>query len=141
MRPRERKPEASYNRVMETLREARYLSLATFRRDGRAVETPVWFAEHDVKLYVFSAGDAGKVKRLRNSARARVAACDVRGRLRGDWEDATASIVEDPKTIETAYGALREKYGLQMWLTNFFSRLTGRIGKRAILEIALVAND
>ena len=40
------------------------------RRNGNAVETPVWFAEHAGKLYVFSAGDAGKVKRLRNSPRA-----------------------------------------------------------------------
>ena len=50
----------------------RYLSLATFRRDGGAVPTPVWFAEVDGLLYVFTAGDAGKVKRLRHSSRARV---------------------------------------------------------------------
>ena len=33
------------------LENENYLSLATFRRDGRAVETPIWFAPEGVKLY------------------------------------------------------------------------------------------
>ena len=43
-----------------------YISLVTFRRSGDAVQTPVWFAAYDGKLYVFSEADAWKVKRLRN---------------------------------------------------------------------------
>jgi PPOX class probable F420-dependent enzyme len=119
------------------LTDERYLNLATFRRTGAAVETPVWFAALDGKLYVFSAADAGKVKRLRNSPRARVAACDLRGRLRGDWLDASARIVTDSATIERALAALHAKYGFQMRLADFFSRLTGRIDRRAWLEIEL----
>ena len=67
----------------QRLGNARYVSLATFRRDGRAVETPVWFAPHQGRLYVFSEATAGKVKRLRNDPRARVAPCNVSGRRRG----------------------------------------------------------
>jgi hypothetical protein len=37
-----------------------YISLATFRRSGREVATPVWFAARNGKLYVFSEGTAGK---------------------------------------------------------------------------------
>jgi len=120
---------------MTSLESARYLSLATFRRNGRAVETAVWFAIADDHLYVFSAADAGKVKRLRNSPRARVTPCDVRGRLQGEPRDTQARVVSDPESIKRAYAALRAKYGLQMWLTDFFSRLTGRINSRAIIEI------
>ncbi len=122
---------------MPGLDEARYLNLATFRRSGTAVETPIWFAPAAGKLYAFTAGGSGKVKRLRNSPRAEVAPCDVRGRLRGDWIEAKARIVDDPKTVARAYAALRAKYGLQMWLTDFFSRLSGRIRKRAIVEIEI----
>jgi len=61
----------------------RYMSLATFRRNGTEVATPVWFAAVDGRLYVVSAGEAGKVKRIRNASRVRVAPCDVRGGLRG----------------------------------------------------------
>ncbi len=120
---------------MGDLRDQPYLSLATFRRSGKAVETAVWFAAADTKLYVFTAGDSGKVKRLRNSPRSRVAPCDVRGRVLGDWTDARTHIVEDPTSVETAYAALRAKYGLQMHITDLLSRLTGRYAKRAILEI------
>src|SRR5262249_4639303 len=67
----------------------RYLSLLAYRRDGREVATPVWFAASGGKLYVFSAGDAGKVKRLRHTTRARVAPCGGRGGLRGAWQPAT----------------------------------------------------
>jgi PPOX class probable F420-dependent enzyme len=115
----------------------RYINLATFRRSGEPVETPVWFAELDGKLYVFSAGTAGKVKRLRNSSRAKVASCDMRGRLRGGWIDATVSIVDDAAMISSAYEALRAKYGLQMRLVDFFSRLFGRINERVFLEILI----
>ena len=122
---------------LATLDRESYINLATFRRDGRAVETPVWFAERDGRLYVFSAADAGKVKRLRNGDRIRVAPCDVRGRVRGDWTEGRGRRVEDPARIDAANRALLRKYGWQMRLTNFFSRLTGRIDRRAILELEL----
>ncbi len=114
-----------------------YLSLATYRRDGRSVETPVWFAAEGTNLWVFTAGDSGKVKRLRNSPRARVAACDARGKVHGPWHDAKAFLVVDPARIAHANRLLLAKYGLLMRLTNVFSRLSGRYGKRAYIEIRL----
>jgi uncharacterized protein len=117
---------------------ARYFSLATFRRDGRAVETPVWFATAAGTHYVFSAGNVGKVKRIRNSSKARVAACDVRGQLTGAWQDATARLVTDPNEVERAYVALRRKYGLMMFLTDVGATLTGRYKKRAMIAVDLV---
>ena len=125
---------------MHSLEGERYINLATFRRSGTAVETPVWFAEHGGKLYVFTAGNSGKVKRLRNSNRARVAACDLRGRVHGKWLDATTRIVTDPETVSGAYRELRAKYGIQMRLTDLLSRLSGRIHKRAILEVELACS-
>jgi len=115
----------------------RYLCLATVRRNGVEVKTPVWFAAADEKLYVFSAGEAGKVKRLRHSPRVRVAPCDARGRVQGAWQDGTGRIVADSRVIERAQAALRAKYGWQMWLLDLFSRVTGRIRRRAWIEIAL----
>jgi PPOX class probable F420-dependent enzyme len=115
----------------------RYMSLATFRRSGAEVATPVWFAAADGKLYVFTAEQSGKVKRLRHSTRARVAPSDARGRVRGEWREATARSLSEPRTIERAYAALQAKYGWQMRVTNLLSSLTGRINHRAWLEIQL----
>jgi PPOX class probable F420-dependent enzyme len=113
-----------------------YVSLATFRRNGTPAATPVWFAAADGKLYVFTAGEAGKVKRLRQSPRARVAPCDSRGGLRGDWQDATARMVTDTTVIARAEAAVRRKYGWQSRMLDLFSRLSGRFTRRAWIEIA-----
>ena len=115
----------------------RYVALATFRRSGAEVRTPVWFAAMDGKLYVFTAGDSGKVKRLRHSSRARVATSDVRGNVRGEWWDADARIVTEPRVIERAHAAMRVKYGWQARLGDLFSRLTGRLPRRAWIEVQI----
>jgi PPOX class probable F420-dependent enzyme len=119
------------------LERHRYMSLATFRRSGAEVATPVWFAAADGRLYVFTAEQSGKVKRLRHSSRARVAPSDARGRVRGGWQEASARIVTEPRAIERARAALQSKYGWQMRVTDLFSRLTGRINHRTWLEIQL----
>ena len=113
----------------------RYLSLSTFRKTGVEVKTPVWFAAMGDKLYVFTAGDSGKVKRLRNSSRARIAPCDARGNVKGEWRDATARIVNDADLTARAHKALRAKYGWQMAVTDLGARVAGRVEKRAYLEI------
>ena len=113
----------------------RYLSLATFRRNGAEVATPVWFAASANRLYVFTAGDSGKMKRLRHSPRARVAPCDARGRVGGAWRDATARIIDDERLIRQARAALHAKYGWQLILLDLGARLTGRLPRRAYIEI------
>lgn len=115
----------------------RYVSLATFRRNGAEVATPVWFAALGARLYVVTSGDSGKVKRLRNTPRARVAPSNARGRVQGAWQSATARLVTDPQMIDRARAALRGKYGLQMWLAELLSRATGRIQRRAWIELEL----
>jgi uncharacterized protein len=75
------------------------------------------------------------VKRLRNSSRARVAACDARGKVHGPWHDVTGRIVSDREEIEHANACLLAKYGWQVRLLDVFSRLTGRYAKRAYLEL------
>lgn len=114
----------------------RYLSLSTYRRDGRSVDTPVWFAHDGARLWVFTGGESGKVKRLRNSPRARVAACDARGKVHGPWHDVTVRIVSDPALIARANAMLLAKYGWQIRVLDLFSRVTGRHAQRAYLEIS-----
>lgn len=117
------------------LDQHRYLSLVTFRGNGVEVATPVWFAAAANRLYVFTAGESGKVKRLRRSSRARVAPCDARGRVAGPWRDATARLVDDERSIRLARGALHAKYGWQLVLLDLGARFTGRLQRRAWIEI------
>lgn len=119
----------------ETLDSARYLNLLTFRKSGAEVSTPVWFAPHRGVFYAFSAGDAGKVKRLRNSSRARIAPCDWRGELRGSWQEAKAFLVDDPAERKAAFRALRGKYGWQMWAVDAGALLARTLRSRAVIRI------
>jgi len=91
---------------LETLDRHRYISLVTFRRSGEAVKTPVWFAKHGEKFYVFTAAGSGKVKRLKNDQRIRAAPCGPRGRLRGEWIEGQALRIDDPAIERAAYAAL-----------------------------------
>ena len=120
---------------MANLERSRYLSFATRKRSGDWVNTPVWFAPHEGRYYVFSAGEAGKVKRLRNFSESRVAACTATGTLTGGWHDARAFVLDEPRDQETALAALRRKYGWQMRTADIFSRLTGKMGRRAYIRI------
>ena len=115
----------------------KFVSLATYRRNGVEVKTPVWIAELAGRYYVFSAGDAGKVKRIRATPRIRLAACDVRGKVRSAWIEGRARIVVEPPLIAGVRKAFRRKYGVIMLLTDVMATMTGRMRRRAYIEIEL----
>jgi uncharacterized protein len=119
----------------------KYVSLATYRRSGIEVKTPVWIAEVARRYYVFSAGDAGKVKRIRATPRVRIAACDVRGNIHSSWMEAQARIVSDSALIAQVRTALRRKYGLMMRILDAVATLTGRIRRRAYIEIEFLGKQ
>ena len=126
---------------LDPAREA-YVSLATFRKTGREVRTPVWVAADPEdprgrRAFVYTNAKSGKVKRIRANGRARLAACDVRGRVRGAFAEASARVVSDAQTVERGFAALRAKYGWQLALALGASRLSGRYADRAILELTL----
>jgi len=85
--------------------------LATFRRSGVVVATPVWAADADGRFYVRSERTAGKIKRLRNDPRVLVAPCTVRGKPLGAPLEATAAVVP-PEREYIAEQALVRRYGL-----------------------------
>ncbi|HEV7734004.1 MAG TPA: PPOX class F420-dependent oxidoreductase [Candidatus Binatia bacterium] len=114
-----------------------YISLRSFKRDGGAVDTPVWVAPLDGTLVVFTLRTSFKVKRIRRNPRVQVAACGMFGAVTGPWRDGTCRLVEDAAHEARAYAALEAKYGWQMQLGTLMRRLFGGIEKRAILEITL----
>jgi PPOX class probable F420-dependent enzyme len=121
----------------EQLAAQRYVSLMTFRRSGAGVATPIWVAAESGRLYAFTDGTSAKMKRLRNTDRIGLAACDARGHVRGEYAHGQARRVDDPMVVQRAMAALERKYGWQLALLNLASRLFGRIGRRAIIEITL----
>jgi PPOX class probable F420-dependent enzyme len=118
---------------LAALRGRKYLSLETLRKSGLAVRTPVWFAEDGVAtIYVYSVANAGKVKRIRNNPRVRIAPCTFSGEIEGDWIEAQA-VIGDARMEAIAHPLLDRKYGWQKRIGNLWSRLMRR--ERAVIAI------
>lgn len=118
------------------LGQGKYLLVTTFRKDGRAVPTPVWVVPDGQALGVWTAADSGKVKRIRNNGEVLVGPCDARGRPTGGSRPARAELLDADRT--GAYRALvARKYGLLGRLTLWGSRLRrgreGTVGIRITL--------
>jgi len=89
----------------------KYISLATFRKNGVAVHTPVWFAEEDGRLYLMTSSKLGKYKRIRNNPKVTIAPCTIRGRIVGPEFPATARILQ-PAEFQRARRLINSKYWL-----------------------------
>ena len=100
------------------LRRATYMSLTTFRKNGDPVATPVWFAEDTGILYLFTFPSAGKLKRIRHTARVTVAPCTLNGKVTGPTIEAQARILIDEPAKARADQTLARKYGLTWRIYN-----------------------
>jgi uncharacterized protein len=96
---------------LEQLSSEKYVLLTTFRKDGRAVPTPIWAVPDPGGLAVWTPRDSGKVKRIRNGGRVTVAPCDVRGNPSGEAVDGRARIGDEADRLRIGK-ALTRKYGL-----------------------------
>jgi uncharacterized protein len=118
--------------------EPRYLNLQTYRRTGQPVLTPVWFAIDRGVIYVYTLATAGKVKRIRNNPKVKIAPCDARGRVKGVWMDATARLV-DERDAARVHGLLVARYGWMKRLADLFRKI--RPKPRAVIAIETVASS
>lgn len=94
------------------LKGRKYALIVTFKRDGEAVPTPVWFGLDDTgRLYFRTGPEVAKLRRIRNNPRVLVAPCTVRGKPLGQSIEGTAR--ELPKEErERAEAAIKSNYGL-----------------------------
>jgi PPOX class probable F420-dependent enzyme len=109
----------------------KYISLETFKRNGQSVKTPLWFVVHNDSLYTYTKAGTGKIKRIRNNPRVRVAPCTVSGRVTGPWIDGIASIV-DGEEQRVANQLLDRKYFLKI-IFNWLTRINRH--QRAMIKI------
>jgi uncharacterized protein len=121
----------------------RYLNLETYRKTGASVRTPVWFAiapdtqrSDAPKLYVYSTTTSGKAKRLRRSNVVKVAPCNMRGTVTGQWVDGRAEIVTGDD-FDRGMRLLDRKYRPWKQLLGLFSRVFSP-NQRVVIAIQLI---
>ena len=91
----------------------KYVSITSYRRDGKGVATPVWFVEEAGRLFVQTDLRSFKVKRIRVNPAVTVVPCTAGGRPRGEPVPAHAEVLgeEELPHVETL---LKRKYRLDM---------------------------
>ena len=109
----------------------KYLNLETFKKTGDGVKTPVWFAadpsasldSSGAKIYAYTIGVSGKVKRVRNNPRVKIAPCNMSGKVLGEWVEARAEIISGEEAVR-GMQLLNKKYPWKQLLAvfAFFSR-------------------
>jgi len=125
------------------LNQEHYINLSTRKRDGSFVNTPVWFAQDGKSnsYYIFSLKNAGKVKRIKNFPDVKVASCSYSGKLKCDWIDAKADLIDGPESIGFAYLYLRGKYGIRFRIGDFFSWIKGNYHRRQIIRLRIEVDN
>ena len=122
--------------VIDEIGRSRHVSLVTYRRDGTGVATPVWHVTEGNELFVVSEAKAWKVKRVRNTGRAQVTVCDLRGRVKPG-----AAMAEGPaRLLDEAETAVVRKKLARRYVTsrlgNGFARLL-RLRRPPMIAIAV----
>jgi hypothetical protein len=118
------------------LGDARYVLVTTYRKDGRAVPTPVWVVRDGDHLAIWTARNSGKVKRVRRHPEVLVGPCDVRGRPTGDPVPARATVLDAADTARVR-AALARKYGLLGRLTLWGSRVRRGLDGTVAIRLTL----
>jgi PPOX class probable F420-dependent enzyme len=120
------------------LRASKYAVLVTYRRDGSAVPSPIWFGLDRGRAYIRTGADSWKVKRIENNPAVVIAPCDSRGKPVGPGIRAVARILP-PEEHSRAIVARLDAYGLGRWL---YDRSVARLyGEAAYLEITAVGRS
>jgi PPOX class probable F420-dependent enzyme len=101
----------------------KHISLETYRKTGDSVRTPVWFIEENGELFVRTDSSTGKIKRIRNNPRVRIAPCNARGTVKGKWVDGEARMIE-AESSEHVFSLLRKKYGMSYRIIRLVQRFS-----------------
>ena len=118
---------------LEQFSKKKYLSLETFRKNGKGVQTPVWFVPDGETIYVNTGVNSGKVKRIRNNGSVNIVPCKMDGSSTGTWVQVNAREITDVEVFNKVNRLLDRKYGLMRKLFSLGSARQGR--QDTILEI------
>jgi PPOX class probable F420-dependent enzyme len=134
----ERRVERTAN--IEELFPGRYLSVTSFKRDGTAVATPVWFVSDGRRLFAFTDLHSAKVRRIRRDSRVLVASCRADGKPRREPVSARAEVLTDAAELERVKKLLLARYKISYRVVMLFYRLGRRLrGKQSVADGAALA--
>lgn len=96
---------------LDNLRGRKYCVLITYKRNGDAVPSPLWFGTGNGKVYFLTGATSAKVRRITRNPEVRIAPASSRGRPLAAPFVGTARVVPAEEEAE-AERWLRANYGL-----------------------------
>jgi len=123
--------------IYQQLANEATVSLATQKKDGSQVLTPLWLAGYDGKLYMRTIEGSAKVLRISNFPEVSLAPCTWEGDITGQRHHAVARLMPaDDPLINAAENALQSKYGAER--TKMTSMMKQQGTALCYLEFSLV---
>jgi uncharacterized protein len=119
---------------LSQLSNFKYIDIETYRKNGTAVRTPIWFIIYQGLIYFRSDAKSGKVKRIRNNPHVRIAPCDIRGNVKGNWFDGKVKFADSAES-SIVYSMIDKKYGFVATLVRIFNKI--RHTNPVVIGIAL----
>lgn len=120
--------------------DAQYVSITSFRANGKGVSNPVWISDQgDGTLGFTTASASHKVARLRNDPRITLTPCDIRGKVETDADtlSGTATVVTG-----TAFERVRDnqaaKYGVQFTAMGLLDKAGKLLRKGSVSDVGVV---
>ena len=120
------------------LGDERFVSLATFKRNGDAVASLMWIARDGDQLVAWTPADAWKVKRVRRDPRVTIRPSTRTGKVRDGQPvfAGTAEVTDDPNEVARVESLIRHKYGLEFRVVTLIETIVARGRKpRVVLRI------
>jgi PPOX class probable F420-dependent enzyme len=109
------------NNISQFLNQ-KYINLETYRRNGQAVRTTVWFVMDAGTIYIRTDMNSGKVKRIKNNPNIRITPSGARGQLKGKWIEGKIKMAGSLE-LEHAIQLLEQKYGIQGKIIRIFNKI------------------
>ena len=110
----------------EEIDSEKCISLETYKKDNQPIKTPVWFVIKKNLIYVVTRDQTGKIKRLKNNQKVKIATCTFKGKVIGEWMTGTAKILTDKESNEVEKWR-NKKYGFMAKVAKFFSKNKGKV--------------
>ncbi len=109
----------------------KYVSLTTYKKDGTPKPLPVWIAElPDGRVGFTTSPDSWKVKRINNTPKVTLQACDMRGRIEDGAVEVTGTAAlgtaDEMRQVEAL---IKEKYGFAVTMIKMMNTVRGLFTK------------
>ena len=106
--------------------DQKYINLETYKKDGTAIRTPVWFVIDKNLIYVITKDSTGKVKRLKNNQDVQIVSCSFKGKPKNEWIRGKAEKITG-EGADMAIKLRKKKYGMSARLIGLFTSQKGSL--------------